>query len=116
MEMREEPVRQPQECSAAQQPEGGRNPGGLPPRLRDGDRGIEEGPERGRQHDAAGEAEHPVEQSPTAQATHHHESREQLARRVDALMGKYAHAGFTSDELFRERQEDRAREEGPFKP
>jgi excisionase family DNA binding protein len=33
------------------------------------------------------------------------------AARVDALMGKYASVPFSSDDLFRERQEDRAREE-----
>jgi hypothetical protein len=32
-------------------PCGGRKPGGLPPRLSDGDRGIEKGPARGCQHD-----------------------------------------------------------------
>src|SRR5688572_1275124 len=41
---------------------------------------------------------------------------EDHARRVDALMGKYAHAGFTTDELFRERREDYTHEERRVKP
>lgn len=41
---------------------------------------------------------------------------EERARRVDALMGKYAHAAFSTEDLFRERREDRAREERAWEP
>jgi excisionase family DNA binding protein len=41
---------------------------------------------------------------------------EEHARRVDALMGKYAHAAFSTEDLFRERREERAREERSGEP
>jgi excisionase family DNA binding protein len=36
---------------------------------------------------------------------------EEHAARVDALVGKYAHVPFASEDVFRERQQDREREE-----